>query len=183
MVRLKETRKEPDAETRGAHNKKCCFCLKNHTRSSWWPTFPMRRTVALAGIAAAQKGQPPLRQCEEGEDKGQSCANMKHSLWFDLWNWPATWVGIEEEHEEVNGTAVFANTQIGPRVKEQCRPTPLFSGVPERERVCDVCVCVHSCFQGHYPSFSNLPYKLFCTEAGGDRVAAWLSPTKLHAVD
>ena len=136
MVRLKETRKEPDAETRGAHNKKCCFCPKNHTRSSWWPTFPMRRTVALAGIAAAQKGQPPLRQCEEGEDKGQSCANMKHSLWFDLWNWPATWVGIEEEHEEVNGTAVFANTQIGPRVKEQCRPTPLFSGVPEREREC-----------------------------------------------
>ena len=32
---------------------------------------------------------------------------------------------------------------------------------------CCVCVCVHSCFQGHYPSFSNLPYKLFCTEAGG----------------
>ena len=46
-----------------------------------------------------------------------------------------------------------------------------------------VCVCVHSCFQGHYPSFSNLSYKRFCTEAGGDRVAAWLSPTKLHAVD
>ena len=31
-----------------------------------------------------------------------------------------------------------------------------------------VCVCVStSCFQGHYPSFSNLSYKRFCTEAGG----------------
>ena len=40
-----------------------------------------------------------------------------------------------------------------------------------------VCVCVHSCFQGHYPSFANLLYKRFCTDAGGQRPTSkrWLT--------
>ena len=42
-----------------------------------------------------------------------------------------------------------------------------------------VCVCVHSCFQGHYPSFSNLPYKRFCTEAGACDTLILSHATKL----
>ena len=42
-----------------------------------------------------------------------------------------------------------------------------------------VCVCVHSCFQGHYPSFSNLPYKRFCTEAGACDTVILSHATKL----
>ena len=44
--------------------------------------------------------------------------------------------------------------------------------VPASMRISFVCVCVHPWTKGSQP-----------TSAGGDRVAAWLSPTKLHAVD
>ena len=58
------------------------------------------------------------------------------------------------------------------------RVGPLAQLVEDRMCVL-VCVCVHSCFQGHYPSFSNLPYKLFCTEAGGTAAVHLAVLTKL----
>ena len=45
-----------------------------------------------------------------------------------------------------------------------------------------VCVCVQSCFQGHYSSSrSTLPYESsnHCTVAGGQRMASRRWPTKL----